>query len=215
MATELTKTLFVKMLTTALAKVEEQFDYLNQLDSATGDGDHGTAILSTMKAAVESAKQEATFSQTLGNVGMGIMSATGGSTSSLTGAFYLGMSLAVQDEALSPAEVVAMFSSGLDNVKSMTTAKFGDKTMMDAMIPAVEAMKTDLATDQNVSLQTIFDNAAVAATKGAEATKDLIAKQGRAKNLGERSIGHLDAGATSFALIMTAFADAVRTANEP
>lgn len=214
MATELTKDLLTRMLMAARTKIEEKFDYLNELDSATGDGDHGTAILSTMKAAVEAAKQPGTLAQTLGNVSMGIMSATGGSTSSLTGAFYLGMSMVVQEDSLGAGEVVAMFVSGLDNVKSMTTAKLGDKTMMDAIIPSVEAMSAAFEANDKITLQDLFKIAADAADKGAQSTYDLVARQGRAKNLGERTIGHLDAGATSFAIIMGAFAEAVQTAKE-
>ncbi len=210
MATELTKELLAQMLTAARAKIEEKFDYLNELDSATGDGDHGTAILSTMKAAVEAANQPGTLAQTLGNISMGIMSATGGSTSSLTGAFYLGMSLVVQEDSLTCANVVAMFSSGLDNVKSMTTAKLGDKTMMDAIIPSVEAMKAAFAANDKTTLSELLNAAAEAADQGALSTRDMVAKQGRAKNLGERTVGHLDAGATSFAMIMKAFAQAVQ-----
>ncbi|MDO4586460.1 MAG: dihydroxyacetone kinase subunit L [Planctomycetia bacterium] len=207
MQTELTKALFAQMLSGALAKIEANFDYLNQLDSATGDGDHGTAILSTMKAAVEASKQEESFSQTLNNIGWGIMSATGGSTSSLNGSFYLGMSEAVSSESLDPAEVSKMFSSGLTNVQGMTQAKKGDKTLMDAMIPAVESMKLTLINKPDVSLNELFQNAATAAEKGAADTENMIAKMGRAKNLGERSRGHRDAGATSFALILSAFAE--------
>lgn len=207
MKSELTKALFAKMLSAALAKIEINFDYLNQLDSATGDGDHGTAILSTMKAAVEASKQEESFSQTLSNIGWGIMSATGGSTSSLNGSFYLGMSEAVSSESLDSAAVSKMFSSGLTNVQGMTQAKKGDKTLMDAMIPAVESMKLTLINQPDVSLDELFQNAATAAEKGAADTENMVAKMGRAKNLGERSKGHRDAGATSFALILSAFAE--------
>lgn len=206
MATELTKDLFKIMLETALAAIEKNFDYLNELDSATGDGDHGTAILATMKAAVSGAGQEGNFSSTLTSIAMGIMTATGGSTSSLTGSFYLGMGSYVKKESLDASETAAMFAAGLAGVRNMTKAKVGDKTMMDALIPAVEAMQTV----PNADLSAIFDAAAQAADQGRESTKDLTAKLGRAHNLGERSIGHYDAGATSQAIIFQAFADAVK-----
>ncbi|MDO5552813.1 MAG: DAK2 domain-containing protein [Planctomycetia bacterium] len=209
MANELTKEIFARMLAAALAKIEENFDYLNKLDSATGDGDHGTAILSTMKAAVAAADVNEGFSKMLSNIGWGIMSATGGSTSSLTGAFYLGMSNAFEDEVLSVEEVAKVFKAGLDNVKAMTTAKVGDKTIMDAMIPAADAMTALAEANPAVTLSELFAAGADAAQKGAESTVDLVAKQGRAKNLGERSRGFQDAGATSFAILMRAYADAV------
>lgn len=209
MATELTKELFAKMLRQSLAAVETNFDLLNELDSATGDGDHGTAILSTLKATVSATEQNGTFSEMLNNVGWGIMSAAGGSTSSLNGAFYLGMANAVTGDSLSPAETVAAFSAGLDNICMMTSARIGDKTMMDAMIPAIGAMK--IAAENGSTLVEIFTIAATVAEQGAESTRELTAKQGRAKNLGQRTVGHLDPGAKSYALIMKAFAQAVNS----
>ncbi|MDO5582223.1 MAG: dihydroxyacetone kinase subunit DhaL [Planctomycetia bacterium] len=213
MAKVLTKALFAEMLKNALDKIEEKFDFLNELDSATGDGDHGTAILSTMKAAVDVSKQqEVAFSQMLSAIGWGIMSATGGSTSSLTGSFYLGMEEAVKTEELSPVDTAKMFAAGLNNVKAMTTAKVGDKTMMDALIPAVEAMKNGAEANSEITLAELFEAAAKAAEEGVESTKDLVAKQGRAKNLGERSRGHYDAGAMSQSFIFRSFADTVAKA---
>lgn len=194
------------MLAAALATVEANFDYLNELDSATGDGDHGTAILSSMKAAVAAAQEEAPLAQTLQNVGWGIMNATGGSTSSLTGSFFLGMSDAVGNETLDANASVNMFAAGLAAVEMMTTAKVGDKTLMDALIPAVEAMKKVQSSDSGATLGQLLTAAAEAARSGAEATDALTAKFGRAKNLGDRSIGHRDAGATSMALIFEALA---------
>lgn len=207
MANELTKELFIKMLSRAQTKIEENFNYLNELDSATGDGDHGTAILSTMKAIVAATKQEVSFSDMLNKIGWEIMSATSGSTSSLTGAFYLGMATAVHDEALTSEKMVKMFEAGLANISAMTTAKVGDKTMMDAMIPAVEAMKQQITDFPDSSIEAILTKAASAASEGTDATKEMVAKLGRARNLGERSIGHIDAGAASFTLVMAAFAE--------
>ncbi len=206
MATELTKDLFKKMLGAALTAVEKNFDALNELDSATGDGDHGTAVLATMKAAVANAEGSADFSATLTNIAMGIMTATGGSTSSLIGSLYLGMSNSAKKESLNAAETAAMFDAGLTSVRGMTKAKVGDKTMMDALIPAVEAMQQAA----NGTLADLFEAAAQAADQGRESTKDLTAKMGRARNLGDRSIGHYDAGATSQAIIFRAFADTVK-----
>ncbi len=210
MITEFTKDFLLKALKTALVAVEADFDHLNQLDAATGDGDHGTAILSTLKAAVESAEQPGNLADSLSNVAMGIMNATGGSTSSLNGSFYMGLSSGAKADSLSPADTVAMYAEGLAMMQTMTNAKVGDKTMMDAMIPAIDAMKAALDADPNVSLYDVFQKAADAAKEGAEKTADYVAKFGRARNLGERSKGSQDAGATSLALIFQAFADAIK-----
>ncbi len=212
MTNEFNKELLVKMLEAALASIEAQFDELNRLDAATGDGDHGTAILATMKAALESANQPGTLAETFSNVAMGIMSATGGSTSSLNGAFYMGLADGATAETLDPPAVVKMFEAGLTTMKTMTNAQVGDKTMMDAMYPAINAMRAAVDADANVSLGDVFAKAADAAREGAEKTADYVAKFGRARNLGERSKGSQDAGATSLAAIFKAFADAIAAA---
>lgn len=209
MTSEFTKELLLKALEKALTSIEANFDELNKLDAATGDGDHGTAILSTMKAAVESARKPGNLSDTLSNVAMDIMNATGGSTSSLNGSFYMGLSSGAKSDALTASETVAMYVEGLTMMQTMTSAKVGDKTMMDAMIPAIEGMQGALAANSSATLLEVFQAAASAAKAGAEKTVEYVAKFGRARNLGERSKGSQDAGATSLALIFQAFADAI------
>ena len=209
MTNEFTKDLLVKSLEASLAAVESKFDELNALDAATGDGDHGTAIVATLKAAVESAKQPGNLADTLSNIAMGVMSATGGSTSSLNGSFYMGMSGGVAGEALDASATVKAYEAGLEMMGTMTSAKVGDKTMMDAMIPAIEAMSATVAQNGSATLHDVFVAAADAALAGAEKTKEYVAKFGRARNLGERSRGSQDAGATSLALIFKAFADTI------
>ena len=192
-------------LSSALASIETNVDSLNALDSATGDGDHGTAILAAMRAAEKAATTtNGSLAEVLSAVGWAVMSEASGSTSSLTGSFYVGMSEAAPSDALSPDEVIAMFASGLKNVRLSTKAAVGDKTLMDALLPAIDAMNALTGTEATIPV--IFAAAAQAARKGAESTKNLVAKFGRAKNLGERTVGHDDAGATSTALIYEAFA---------
>lgn len=210
------KALLVSALKGALASIDANFDALNALDAATGDGDHGTAIKATLEAAVnaaeQSAEQGATLSDTLSNVAMEIMSATGGSTSSLNGSFYMGLSSGATSEELDPAATVAMYKSGLEMMSTMTSAKVGDKTMMDAMLPAIDAMSATIESNVEATLLDVFTAAASAAKAGAEKTSEYVAKFGRARNLGERSRGSKDAGATSLALIFQAFADAIANA---
>jgi dihydroxyacetone kinase-like protein len=219
------KTLLQDMLQNALRAVESQLEMLNQLDAATGDGDHGTAILTAMKAANTAAQQDGTLKETLEKIGWDIMSKTGGSTSALMGSFFIGMSNAVTDEELDSVQTITMFESGLANLRTATRADVGDKTLMDALIPAIGAMTAlkEPSPDLNEpglnepclnepGLNDLFAAAAEAALTGANSTKDLAAKFGRAKNLGERSRGTLDAGAISTALIYRAYADAVADA---
>ena len=207
-----TKTLLQAMLQAALLSVESQQAMLNQLDTATGDGDHGTAIVAAMKAATAGAHKEGTLKETLETIGWDVMSYTSGSTSALLGSFFIGMAKAVAGEELDSVQTITMFESGLDNVRPYSKANVGDKTMMDALIPAVESMTVlkGQTSSQPLSLADIFAAAGEAAQKGADSTKDLIAKFGRAKNLGERSRGTLDAGAVSTALIYQAYAETVK-----
>ncbi|OAV75773.1 PTS-dependent dihydroxyacetone kinase, ADP-binding subunit dhaL [Bacteroidales bacterium Barb7] len=104
------------------------------------------------------------------------------------------------------ASVKAMFAGGLVNVRLQTKAKQGDKTMMDALIPAVEAMNACPSDDIGDILQVGAD----AAFQGAKATIDMQARFGRARNYGERSIGHADSGATSWSCLLAAFAEAAK-----
>jgi len=196
------------MLQAALAVIEDNAAMLNQLDAATGDGDHGTAILTAIKTAAASAQKEGSLKTTLETIGWDIMSSTSGSTSTLTGSFFAGMSNAANGEELDSVQTIAMFESGLANIRLSSRAGIGDKTLMDALIPAIEAMTA--LKGQSPLLADLFAAAAEAAQKGADSTKDLAAKFGRAKNLGERSRGTLDAGAVSTALIYQAYAETVR-----
>ena len=202
-----TKPLLQKMLQAALSAVENNLAMLNQLDAAIGDGDHGTAILAAMKAAAAAAQKEGTLKTTLETVGWDIMSSTSGSTSALMGSFFIGMSQSATGDELDSVQTIAMFESGLTNLRASSRANVGDKTMMDALIPAIEAMGT--LKGQSPSLANLFAAAADAAQKGADSTKDLAAKFGRAKNLGERSRGALDAGAVSTALIYRAYSETI------
>ncbi|MGL4595242.1 MAG: dihydroxyacetone kinase subunit L [Thermoguttaceae bacterium] len=202
-----TKTTLQQILTTALIAIEKNLDALNGLDSAIGDGDHGTAILAAIRAAKNSAIKEGTLAETLNQIGWDIMEAASGSTSSLTGSFYIGMSEAAVSDDLNVDQVITMFESGLSNVQKSTRAVVGDKTLMDALIPAIQAMSDRKGTGD--SLKNVFDAAAKAARKGANSTRDMVAKHGRAKNLAQRTIGHDDAGATSTAIIYEAFASCV------
>ena len=203
-----TKTLLQKMLQAALAVVENQSAMLNQLDAATGDGDHGTAIVAAMKAATAASQKEGTLKATLEAIGWDVMSNTSGSTSTLMGSFFVGMSNAVTEEEFDSEQTIMVFESGLANMRTSSRANVGDKTLMDALIPAIAAMTT--LKEQSPTLADLFASAAEAAQRGADSTKELVAKFGRAKNLGERSRGTLDAGAISTALIYRAYADAVK-----
>jgi dihydroxyacetone kinase-like protein len=190
------------MTAAALAAVTERSAELSALDAATGDGDHGTAIVTALTAVDRVAQTGSDLKKTLNDMGFAAMCEACGSTSTLIGALFMGMSDGVDADELDAEGTAAMFAAGLANVQKQTKAGVGDKTMMDALIPAVGAMQERTAD----GIPAMLDAAAHAAAEGAESTKNMVARFGRARNLGDRVIGHADAGATSMACIFAAFA---------
>ncbi|MGL5681606.1 MAG: DAK2 domain-containing protein [Marinifilaceae bacterium] len=195
---------FQSMLQLALSNVKAREEEFSKLDAHAGDGDHGTAIVTAMNVLVSEAQKATDFPSMFNDMGMEVMMQTSGSTSTLLGAFFMGMGEndKVAGAELNAEAVKAMFVSGLKGVQEQTKAQVGDKTIMDALIPAVEAINACPSED----IATILNAGATAALAGAEATTDMQAKFGRARNLGERSKGFPDAGATSWASIFESFA---------
>jgi len=194
---------FRLMLRKALVRVKEREDEFSKLDAITGDGDHGTAIVTALTAAVKTAEKGTDFKTMLNDMGFAVMMETSGSTSTLLGAFFLGMSDAVSKTELDATGVKTLFAGGLANIRKQTKAGVGDKTMMDALIPAVEAMEACTSDE----IGDLFSAAAIAAQQGADATVDMTAKFGRARNYGERSKGFMDCGAASWSTMFVAFAE--------
>lgn len=193
---------FKEMMALALAAIKAREDEFSKLDAIAGDGDHGTAIVTALTVIADEAQKGTEFQSMLNDMGMEVMMQTSGSTSTLLGAFFMGMGEAVQGGELTAEQVKVMFEGGLKGVQEQTKAQKGDKTMMDALIPAVEAVRA--CPSENV--KTILERGAEAALKGAETTVAMKANFGRARNLGERSIGYADAGATSWACLFDSFA---------
>lgn len=202
---ELTLDTFKQMLRNALVRIKERQDEFSQLDAVFGDGDHGTAIVTALNAIVETAEKGTEFKTMLNDMGFNVMLQTSGSTSTLLGAFFLGMSDCVGGRSLNAEAVRKMFAGGLKNVSTQTQAKKGDKTMMDALIPAVEAIESS----QSDHINDILDAGAAAAQAGADDTAGMKAAFGRARNYGERSVGSADPGAKSWACMLSAFAEVV------
>jgi dihydroxyacetone kinase-like protein len=197
---------FQKMISLALTRVRARADHFSALDAVTGDGDHGTAIVAALGAVNDAIAKGIEFKTMLDEAGFNVMLATSGSTSTLLGAFFLGMGESAAGVELDAAGVKAMFASGLAGVRKNTKAAVGDKTMMDALIPAVEAMTASPSDD----IAAILEAGALAARRGAESTVEMKANFGRARNYGERSIGVADAGASSWAAMFEALAENVK-----
>ncbi len=193
---------FKSMMNNALQNITERADDFSKLDAVAGDGDHGTAIVAALKAVTKAGENGVEFKAMLTDMAFGAMQEACGSTSTLIGAFFLGLSDGAEGTELEANQVKAMFVAGLANVQKQTQAKVGDKTMMDALIPAVEAIQ---AAEGDV--KAIIEAGANAAQEGANKTIDMQANFGRARNLGERSIGHADPGASSWACMFASFAE--------
>ncbi len=196
---------FKRMLEFAGKTVVARSEEFSKLDAITGDGDHGTAMESAFGAILSTNSASEDFKGLLSDMGFNVMMATSGSTSSLLGAFFLGMSDAASGSELTAEQAKAMFAGGLEGVEKQTKARVGDKTMMDALIPAVKAMSECESDD----VAQILAAGAQAAQAGADATVEMQAAFGRARNYGERSIGAADSGAMSWASIFDSFAKAL------
>ena len=195
----------------AAADIAEQRDYLVDLDRAIGDGDHGENMDRGFKAAVEALgqAQPGSVAEVLKTVAKTLMSTVGGAAGPLYGTAFLRASKAAGDGELDGAGVAAVIAGALDGIQARGKATTGEKTMVDAWTPALEAARA--AAETGSDPVAVLEAAATAAEAGAAATEPMRATKGRASYLGERSIGHLDPGAVSTSLILRA---AVRAAGE-
>jgi dihydroxyacetone kinase-like protein len=188
--------------------VTDNADELTALDSAIGDADHGANMRRGMTAVVGKldATPDAVPGTLLKTAGMTLVSTVGGASGPLYGTLFLRMASAAGDrEELDPAAFAAALRAGLDGVVARGKAAPGDKTMLDALVPAVDALDAALA--DGSGLRDALRKAAAAAQAGSDATVPLVARKGRASYLGERSAGHRDPGATSTALLVDAAAE--------
>jgi dihydroxyacetone kinase-like protein len=186
------------------AEVAAQQDLLTRLDAAIGDADHGANMHRGTAAVVAALDADAPAAPAalLKAVGMTLVRSVGGASGPLYGTFFLRMGAAAGDGPLDPAAFAAAVRAGLAGVVSRGKAEAGDKTMFDALAPAVDALESALA--RGTTLGEALGAATAAAEAGRDATAPLLARKGRASYLGERSVGHQDPGATSAALLVAA-----------
>ena len=184
-------------------------DRLNEIDAGIGDADHGTGMAQSFTKARDklAASPDEDIAKSLKAFGMGIMGGGGGASGALFSGIYLeGAKALAGKTALTPADLAAWWRAGLDVVVARGKAKPGDKTMVDALTPAVKALEDNVSgplADQTAK-------AAQAARDGVEATKQMVAGQGRSRYAGERSLGQQDAGATSVALLFETLAKSIK-----
>ncbi len=194
----------IKAMARALAENKE---YLTELDSAIGDADHGINMDRGMKAVLSrlpSAEDE-DIGSILKTVGMTLVSTVGGAAGPLYGTAFMRAGQAASGKTeLNVGDVLVLLEAALKGIEDRGKATVGEKTMIDALQPAIEAYSD--AVKGGMGLAEALSRAADAAGKGMEHTKDIIATKGRASYLGQRSIGHQDPGATSTFLILQAAA---------
>ncbi|MCP2335520.1 dihydroxyacetone kinase subunit DhaL [Actinomadura rupiterrae] len=179
-------------------------DRLTRLDAEIGDGDHGLNLNRGFAAAAETLPEDAPPGKVLIAAGRAIVSKTGGASGPLYGTALRRAGKALADEPDASAEQLAgALDAALLGIRELGEAQVGDKTMVDALTPAVEAF----AAASGKGLAAAAEAAADAAGQGAESTVPLVARKGRASYLGERSAGHLDPGAASTVLLFRALAD--------
>jgi len=209
--TTVTKEQIVRWLELTAEVLKENKSYLTDLDAAIGDADHGTNRDRGFTKVAE--KLPGVADKDIGNimktVGMTLISSVGGASGPLYGTFFMRGGMAVDaKEELSDADLVAMLQGAVNGVKERGRAQLGDKTMIDALLPAVAALQEGV--DNGKDAPGAMADAVAAAEQGMKDTIPLQARKGRASYLGERSIGHQDPGATSSYLILNALLTALK-----
>ena len=197
------------------AAMEENRRYLTKLDSEIGDGDHGNNMHRGLQAALErlDGAEPSSAVDVLKAVSMALVSKVGGAAGPLYGTAFLRASTALSDkEEVSAEDAAGALEAALGGIKQRGKAEVGDKTIVDALEPAVQAAK-GAASEADASVAAVFRAAAEAAQEGAESTVPLTARKGRASYLGARAQGHKDPGATSTYLLLDAAARALEGAS--
>jgi dihydroxyacetone kinase-like protein len=191
--------------------VHEHGAYLTELDSAIGDADHGANLIRGMDAVMAAVEPPpGNAGDLLKKVGMTLVTSVGGASGPLYGTFFLRAATAVGDASvLNGAALLTALRAGLEGIVARGKAEAGDKTMYDALAPAIGAFEEALASGAEPGVAARV--AADAGAAGRDATEPMLALKGRASYLGERSVGHLDPGAASSALLLAALADTLES----
>lgn len=189
--------------------IENNAEELTELDQAIGDGDHVANLRRGIQAlmAQSGALSQLDWQAALQKMGMTIISSIGGASGSLYGTLFIAMGKNLQNQPLTLTIFADVFLKGVEAVKQRGKADRGEKTMLDVLIPVAEQLHQDAAKPSQ--LIDLFEQVKQAAIAGAESTRDMVATKGRASFLGERSRGHIDAGAKSSQLMICAIVDAL------
>ena len=188
--------------------MEQEKDYLSELDGAIGDGDHGVNMAKCFREVRKKLpeSQGKDIGAILKDIGMVVLNSVGGAMGALYGTLFLRLAQEAGGKTeIDISDLVRMFEAAEKGILEIGKANIGDKTLLDTLHPAVRALEK--AEQEGKPLPEALSDFEEAAKKGMESTRDLIAKVGRASRLGERTIGHQDAGATSCYFILRAFSE--------
>lgn len=190
--------------------IQENKAYLGEVDGLIGDGDHGMNMNKGFTMFWDQfSGEELSFSQAIGELGTLLFSQIGGSMGPIYGTIFMEMSDAGNNcDAVGLTEFRTMLEAGINGLYEIVDARVGDKTLVDTLSPALDALKN--AEDKGIGFYDALNDMKAAAAAGRDSTKNLVAQYGRAARLGERSRGVLDAGSVSCCLLLTAMADGIQ-----
>ena len=201
----------IKIIDSMCDTIEREKSYLSELDGAIGDGDHGVNMAKCFREVKKKLPENADkdVGTIFKNIGMVILNSVGGAMGALYGTLFLNASKEVTAKMeIGLDDLIRMFEAAEKGIQDMGKAQRGDKTLIDTIDPAVEALKAARA--KGKPLMDALSDFSESAKKGAESTRDMISKIGRSSRLGERTIGHQDAGATSCYFILNAFYQGIK-----
>lgn len=186
--------------------IEENADAVTALDQAIGDGDHVTNLQRGIQALTAQSDEIAQLEWPAAwqKIGMTLMSTVGGASGSLYGTFFITLSKSAGTQSLNQETFAEVFTQGVESVKKRGKADAGEKTMLDVLIPVAESLKQAVA--DSATLPEVLETISRVAIEGMESTRDMLATKGRASFLGERTRGHIDAGAKTMQLMICAIA---------
>lgn len=207
----ITPALVPEIISTLSAEIADHADEITELDQAIGDGDHvfnlqrGLVALETISEDISHLDWPAAWQK----IGMTVMSAIGGASGSLYATLFLSLHKNSKDKVNDFQTFVGAFVQAIDAVKQRGKADIGEKTMLDVWVPVANALQENAAKEKK--LAEILDHLNEVAEKGLESTRNMLATKGRASFLGERSLGHLDAGAKTAQIILSAVIKVIKT----
>lgn len=206
---------FKTFLQNIVTLIEEKKDYLSELDRKLGDGDHGVTMSIGWQAVNEKLNNELKTEEDLGKIcittGRTFLSAVGSSVGPLYATGFLRGAKVLQNKSeASDADLTDFWVAFIEGIKERGQAEVGDKTMVDTLQPALDALKNSF--DQSGDFEAAFSAAVDAGERGMKSTIDLLSKRGRSSRLGERSLGNQDPGATSAFYILSTFLSTIKTA---